>query len=489
MLELCANKISDISALSTHPPLLVHLGLGYNNISFIGDYITGDIWPSLLSLDLSNNNLTDLLDVVQKFSTLPKLRYLVLTGNPLTLIPGYRGYIIDNLHCLTILDDIRISADEKHHFKGLARRREYILDEAKVMLEVKYLKGLPVPEEVKNPDDQPEFPVIERLYFVQFMFPAEHSNQASIFHILHDDLEDIRTVSEHHDSALETSAIMGYSQTSEAHTPGGQPEIKRVNNLSSALPQESGVSAGISGEEEKIREGQEVTTGEHCLQLAPVNTDTKPWAEVIEMNWQTNLVRDDLIVLRDFFKQGMNISVIEQVVLCFPVEPECNACSPTSTKDKKTTSPPTKSDKKKKKETSPQELRREPPQLNTLASFHIPLTVFLDGEFEFSSVFTKQMDSTQSTPASDNSEDAKALRGSSKNTKKGKIKDDKKGKDKKPESKSKKNDSQLTSDEMSPTEPRLFEMQVAVRLHHWTTAVDSLKEKEEKNKAQEVENT
>lgn len=76
----------------------------------------------------------------------------------------------------------------------------------------------------------------------------------------------------------------------------------------------SGVSAGVSGEEEKIREGQEVTTGEHCLQLAPVNTDTKPWAEVIEMNWQTNLVRDDLIVLRDFFKQGMNISVIEQVV-------------------------------------------------------------------------------------------------------------------------------------------------------------------------------
>lgn len=63
----------------------------------------------------------------------------------------------------------------------------------------------------QNPDDQPEFPVIERLYFVQFMFPAEHSNQASIFHILHDDLEDIRTVSEHHDSALETvSCVLDY---------------------------------------------------------------------------------------------------------------------------------------------------------------------------------------------------------------------------------------------------------------------------------------
>ena len=41
----------------------------------------------------------------------------------LQLIPGYRGYTIDSLRKLSILDDIRISADEKHHFKGLARRR------------------------------------------------------------------------------------------------------------------------------------------------------------------------------------------------------------------------------------------------------------------------------------------------------------------------------------------------------------------------------
>lgn len=39
------------------------------------------------------------------------------------LIPGYRGYTIDSLRKLSILDDIMISADEKHHYKGLARRR------------------------------------------------------------------------------------------------------------------------------------------------------------------------------------------------------------------------------------------------------------------------------------------------------------------------------------------------------------------------------
>ncbi|CAG2194672.1 Transposon Ty3-G Gag-Pol polyprotein,Transposon Ty3-I Gag-Pol polyprotein,Leucine-rich repeat-containing protein 43 [Mytilus edulis] len=149
VLELCANQISDLSALCVRPPLLIHLGLGMNKISFMGDYLTGDYWPNLLSLDLSHNNLSDLLDVVRKLGTLPKLRNLILQGNPLALIAGYRGYTIDSLRKLNILDDIMISADEKHHYKGLARRREYILDEAKVTLEVGYIKGVPMPDEIK----------------------------------------------------------------------------------------------------------------------------------------------------------------------------------------------------------------------------------------------------------------------------------------------------------------------------------------------------
>lgn len=44
VLELCANQISDISALCVRPPPLIHLGLGSNKISFTGDYLTGDYW-------------------------------------------------------------------------------------------------------------------------------------------------------------------------------------------------------------------------------------------------------------------------------------------------------------------------------------------------------------------------------------------------------------------------------------------------------------
>ena len=39
------------------------------------------------------------------------------------LIPGYRGYTVDSLKCITFLDDINISADERHHFKGLAKKK------------------------------------------------------------------------------------------------------------------------------------------------------------------------------------------------------------------------------------------------------------------------------------------------------------------------------------------------------------------------------
>lgn len=41
--------------------------------------------PNLLSLDLSHNNLSDLLDVIRKLGSLPKLRNLILQGNPLSV--------------------------------------------------------------------------------------------------------------------------------------------------------------------------------------------------------------------------------------------------------------------------------------------------------------------------------------------------------------------------------------------------------------------
>lgn len=106
--------------------------------------------PQLLSLDLCHNDLTKLTETATTIRTLPKLRNLILHGNPLAvswfsqviqsrryelvvfacgndkrvntfcqLVPAYRGYIINTLPDLLYLDDVIISADEKHYYRGL----------------------------------------------------------------------------------------------------------------------------------------------------------------------------------------------------------------------------------------------------------------------------------------------------------------------------------------------------------------------------------
>lgn len=76
--------------------------------------------PNLISLDLSFNDLTDLQGMVSGLQTLQRLRLLVLQGNPLALVPCYRGFIIDGLSGLCVLDDITVAPSEKHLFRGLS---------------------------------------------------------------------------------------------------------------------------------------------------------------------------------------------------------------------------------------------------------------------------------------------------------------------------------------------------------------------------------
>ena len=70
--------------------------------------------------------------------------------------------------------------------------------------------------------------------------------------------------------------------------------------------------AGEAEEEKTARTEEEAEPPK--IKLAPVNTEPQPWAEELELNWTTDLTRDDLLTLRDFFKQGMDFSVVEQVV-------------------------------------------------------------------------------------------------------------------------------------------------------------------------------
>ncbi|XP_076108818.1 leucine-rich repeat-containing protein 43-like isoform X6 [Mytilus galloprovincialis] len=585
VLELCANQISDLSALCVRPPLLIHLGLGMNKISFMGDYLTGDYWPNLLSLDLSHNNLSDLLDVVRKLGTLPKLRNLILQGNPLALIAGYRGYTIDSLRKLNILDDIMISADEKHHYKGLARRREYILDEAKVTLEVGYIKGVPMPDEIKNPDDQPEYPIVERKYLVQFMFLAETVSKPEVMHIPHDDLEMpglggespmpsgdqstysgmpngtiLKSKSKTKNGKKTSPAIqeedegtdMSFMETAKNVNFTAEPEVviarepttelekleEQDQSVCQSTPVPGQREGGGSPDKEQYKE-----EADDVIKESPLNSGMGPWSEDIQLNWSQVVIRDDLLGLRNFFKQGMNIMVMEemclcQMVLCTPADETPDLTSPSGQKKdkKKDEKKEEKKDLKgkddkgkggKKKKEPEMELKRGPPSYTTLANFHIPMEEFLEGEYEFKTVFKK-----------DGAELAAELSGVPKGTETDK-KDGKKDKDKKNKPGSSKKDkgkagrsSRNTSagskesrlsrrgssiqgrrdsrrasvagkgkdgkdskggpkgkggalveediEEIPPPPP--LEVEVKVRLHHWKTAIDSLKDEEEKNK-------
>ncbi|XP_052800476.1 leucine-rich repeat-containing protein 43-like isoform X2 [Mya arenaria] len=589
VLEVCANEVSDLSSLCEKPPRLIHLGLGYNRISVIGDYLTGLYWPELLSLDLSNNNLSDLLDIVQKLGSLPKLRNLILQGNPLALIPGYRGYTVDSLRKLNVLDDIMISADERHYFKGLARRREHILDEAKLLFSVSYIKGIPMPDEIKSPEDQPEFPVVERKYFVQFMFLADTSVRPEPDQTAgEDELADIAEL-----SALQSDRTVPTSEREQMDAV--EPVEKNVYFTEAPDILHTIDHAAVREPTPELQEKQKAEGDEEeqasTIKLSAVDSVKLPWSEEVECNWMSAVVRDDLIALRDFLKQGMQVSVLEELTLAYPIIPEetaevaqvpksrqssrmsrasrkskssmksqavegfpLDASTPVAgakpaKKDKKEKDEKTKSggkdgkdkgDKKKKKGEPEQELKRNPPTYTTLASWHVPLAEFLEGEFTYQGVFSQGHVEIASTVKSldfensrKNSKSRTSGRGSSRNSRKdgasssrrpsrssrtgllddkkadpkdkgkkptsaGKKKEDPKDKSKerkgsaakggKADTKGDKSGKGVKGGVAAPEEeedagpPPPLEIHVEVNLHHWKTAMDLLKDEEERNK-------
>ncbi|XP_064612795.1 LOW QUALITY PROTEIN: leucine-rich repeat-containing protein 43-like [Liolophura sinensis] len=530
VLELCANQVSDLSGLCVKPPSLLHLGLGMNKVSYIGDYLTGDYWPHLLSLDLSHNNLSDLLDIIRKLGTVPNLRNLVLQGNPLSLIPGYRGYTVDSLRKLTILDDLMITADEKHHFKGLARRREFILDEAKVFLEVHYIKGIPMPDELKNPEDQPEYPIVEKKYYVEFMYLQDRSSKADVFTVEADkgdsspppDSEPIPQSETKHtvEEPVAEGKVMEAKQESELDSD--VPKIVLFAKEAEIVPEPEHPANDAGRQSCYTEQGTEIPSPSESsprvettrFALAPVQSDGLPWSEDLEINWSTQVVRDDLVKLRDFFRAGMELRILEEKVLGYPPEvtSEGESSSPTSKKsdkggggkpDKNSKTDKKKDDKaakggkdgkKKKKTDVEEELVRSPPEITTIAVFHASLEELLDGEYDLEYQFTKVLgegESEEDSKAEIKKKDGKKDKDAKKKEtekKEQKLKDKARPKssrsipDKKDGKGKGKTGGVVEEDDEAALPPPPLQVSIAVRLHHWNTAYDSVKEEEERNR-------
>ncbi|XP_033901582.3 leucine-rich repeat-containing protein 43-like isoform X3 [Acipenser ruthenus] len=399
VLELCANEISSMKGISCSPPAgLTHLGLGYNKLSSPSEYkyLEASFWPVLLSLDLSFNNLVDLPDLVCKLSSLSRLRTLVLMGNPLALTPSYRGFLVDSLPKLALLDDVRVLPDERHHFKGLAKRKELIVDEAKVIVSIGTVQGIPNPVNPVETETPPEYPIVSYSYHVTYEFLNDHPLST--------------TDEETADQAKKTPTCCDFERTnnsvqsSQQHQESTHEESR--NPSADTAPPAGNMTPGPP--QNKVPE-DDSSVLLHC-------TPKVPWAGQIESEYRKVHLQRDLRSLKQFLLRGMQVSVVEQKVLSWPA---ITTESVSAKADIKGGAKADKGKEKGKKKKEPVALRHDAPICRTLGSLRVKLESLLLGENHLESLCDFGVLITEQA--------AKALPG--KEAKKGK--DDKKKEEKK----------------------------------------------------------
>uniref|UniRef100_A0A452FEJ7 Leucine rich repeat containing 43 n=1 Tax=Capra hircus TaxID=9925 RepID=A0A452FEJ7_CAPHI len=405
VLELYGNKITSMECLCHHPPpRLQHLGLGHNNL--LGHleslHVTSDHWPNLVSLDLSFNNLMDLHSMVAGLQTLQHLRLLLLQGNPLALVPHYRGFTIDSLARLCVLDDITVASSEKHLFRGLSHSEDLLAPEAQILVTVGNLRGV-LDSSVLDPEPGPQGPFITYNYYVTYDFVEDEEGEGSQYSgvlaevgppssleqlgedILEEIIEDI-----------EESSESGLASLSEL----GEMEESIVSGASEPLPQ----SIGSAEELAKLRP---LLDPRLCPSPGTVlfSTVPKPWSDVIPCNYELQHTLKDLVPLKAFLLSGTTVTVVEEKILSWPVEQPPSSDSPLAAKkgkgekdkkekekdkkdkkDKGEKEPPKAQKGSKKQKELPKEMHQDPPILRVLGSSPVVLEALLAGESFVSTV-------------------------------------------------------------------------------------------------------
>uniref|UniRef100_A0A8D2QJ35 Leucine rich repeat containing 43 n=1 Tax=Zonotrichia albicollis TaxID=44394 RepID=A0A8D2QJ35_ZONAL len=338
VLELCHNDVDDLQDLCAQPPPeLQHLGLGYNQLCGPSQekHFTVDFWPNLVSLDLSFNSLTDLLELVSQLSTLQKLRILLLQGNPLSLIPAYRGFLVDSLPRLSIFDDIYIWPEERQQFHRLAEQPELITSEARLVVSIGEMKGLPYPEDFQQLEPDCEGPVTAYRYCVTYQF-AEG-----------EELKD-----------------------------RGSPEGTEIHQSTTVAMLDVDSSAQDTGETKSHQEP--AATEEPEAHSAKVfATPAQPWADTIDCSYRKQHIAKDLVGLKSYLEAGTIVSVMEEKVVSWPVDPDENSATKEGQELKKNSA---KDKQKKKKKKKSCEYRSDPPIWSTLATTRVTLETLLANE-------------------------------------------------------------------------------------------------------------
>ncbi|KAL2298336.1 hypothetical protein Nmel_015330 [Mimus melanotis] len=341
VLELCCNAVGDLQDLCAQPPpKLQHLGLGYNRLCGPSQekYLSVDFWPNLVSLDLSFNSLTDLPGLVSQLSTLQNLHILLLQGNPLALTPTYRGFLVDSLPKLFILDDIHIWPEERQQFRDLARQPELIRGEARVVVSIGELKGLPNPEAFQLLEVGSEGPVITYSYCVTYEF-AEG-----------EELED-----------------------------RGSPEGTKIHQSPTVAMLDVDSFAQDTGET-KSHQKPAATEEPRAHSAKVFATPGQPWADTIDCSYRKEHIAKDLVGLKSYLEAGTIVSVVEEKVLSWPVDADAEENTDTNKKEGQDLKKNSAKDKQKKKKQQPCEFRSDPPIRSTLGTMRVTLETLLATE-------------------------------------------------------------------------------------------------------------
>ncbi|XP_050174726.1 leucine-rich repeat-containing protein 43 [Myiozetetes cayanensis] len=437
VLELCCNTVGDLEDLcSQPPPELQHLGLGHNRLCGPSQdrFFTGDFWPNLISLDLSFNSLTDLLGLVSQLATLQKLRILVLQGNPLALIPTYRGFLVDSLPKLSLLDDIYVGPDERQQFHGLARQPELSRSEARVLVSVGEMKGVPDPSALQQLEVGSEAPVITCSYFVTYEFPEGEEE-----FVEEEELEDKSNT----------------EVTKTQQSPRGS--MLDVDN-----------SAQDTGET-KNQQDPAATEEPKAHSARVFATPGMPWADTIDCSYTKEHIAKDLVGLKSYLAAGTVVSVVEEKVLSWPVDadPEDNKKEGQDSAKRS----PSRDKKKKQQQQQPRELRSDPPILRTLGTTRVTLEALLATEDLVETVCDFGVLITEKPPEPPVPEE----------------KDEKKGKDKNKKAKAEgkgKNKDTAELEEGQELQPVPLVVQFQMQLLRWPLAVGA---HSQENEAVEVE--
>ncbi|RNA40413.1 leucine-rich repeat-containing 43 [Brachionus plicatilis] len=164
--DLSANLIQNIHDINVKSRTSIqHFGLAYNSIENLDTYFYPKHWQSLVSLDLTSNNIQDLTNLIIELENLKNLKVLILSRNPVVLYPGYRGLVIDSLTNLYSLDDSPIKKEERINYQDFKLYRDFFTHHAEILFNFISIRNLVFPE-LPDFEDEPEIFVFK--YVIRF---------------------------------------------------------------------------------------------------------------------------------------------------------------------------------------------------------------------------------------------------------------------------------------------------------------------------------